>query len=111
MIKLLNLIPQNGCDFSETLSPVSCGGDIQDGVDEVIVKEELGSKVKLMGGINQIQALTSGTKENIYKDVERAFKGYGNNGGYIMMPSDHFFHTPKENLIYFSEAAKEIGKY
>jgi hypothetical protein len=28
MMKLLDLIPQNGCDFSETLSPTGCTGSI-----------------------------------------------------------------------------------
>ena len=111
MMQLLDLIPWNGCDFSETLSPVGCGGDIRDGVDEETVKDILGSRVKLMGGINQIQALTSGGREDIYREVERAFQGYGENGGYIMMTSDHFFHTSKENLIHYANAVKEICHY
>ncbi len=111
MMRILDLIPQNGCDFSETLSPIGCGGDIEDNIDEKRVKETLGKKVKLMGGINQIQALTSGSREDIYRDVERAFRGYGENGGYIMMPSDHFFHTPRKNLTHYAEAVREIGCY
>ena len=111
MMHLLELIPQNGCDFSETLSPVGCGGDIRDGIDETTVKEVLGSKVKLLGGFNQIQVLTHGNKEDIYKDVERAFKGYGKDGGYIMMASDHFFHASEENLIHYANAVKDIGHY
>jgi hypothetical protein len=81
MMKILDLIPQNGCNFSETLSPVGCGGDIKDNQDEPVLKKTLGGKVKLMGGINQIQVLTSGTREQIYKEVERCFKGYGQGGG------------------------------
>lgn len=111
MLKLLDLIPQNGCDFSETLSPVGCGGDIRDGIDEKTVKQILGSKVKLIGGINQIQALTYGSKNDIYEDVKRAFEGYGKNGGYIMMGSDHFFHAPKENLVHYANAVKDICRY
>lgn len=111
MMQLLDLIPRNGCHFSETLSPVGCGGDIRDGVDEETVKVLLGSNVKLMGGINQIQVLTSGGREDIYGEVERAFQGYGENGGYIMMTSDHFFHTSKENLVHYADAVKEICHY
>lgn len=111
MMNLLELIPLNGCDFSETLSPTGCGGDIRDGIDEMTVKEKLGSKVKLMGGINQIQVLTQGTREDVYRDVERAFRGYGKNGGYIMMTSDHFFHAPKKNLIHYADAVREICRY
>ena len=111
MKKLLELIPQNGCDFSETLSPVGCGGDIRDGIDEKTVKQILGGKVKLMGGLNQVQVLTYGSKDDIYKDVERAFDGYGKDGGYIMMASDHFFHAPKENLVHYANAVKDICSY
>jgi len=111
MMNLLELIPRTGYDFSETLSPVGCGGDIREGVDEVKVKEILGNRIKLMGGINQIQVLTQGSEEDVFRDVERAFKGYGKGGGYIMMASDHFSHAPKINLIHYANAVKEIGKY
>jgi uroporphyrinogen-III decarboxylase len=111
MMKLLDLIPRNGCDFSETLSPPGCGGDIHDHRDEAEVKRILGSKVKLMGGLNQSEILEKGSKEQIYAEVERCFKGYGANGGYIMMPSDHFFHAPKVNLEHYARAVQEICKY
>jgi hypothetical protein len=111
MMKLLDLIPRNGCDFSETLSPPGCGGDIHDHRDEAEVKRTLGAKVKLMGGLNQSEILEKGTREQIYAEVERCFKGYGANGGYIMMPSDHFFHAPKVNLEHYARAVQEICRY
>jgi uroporphyrinogen-III decarboxylase len=111
MMKLLDLIPRNGCDFSETLSPPGCGGDICDHRDEAEIKRTLGAKVKLMGGLNQSEILEKGTREQIYAEVERCFKGYGTGGGYIMMPSDHFFHAPKANLEHYAQAVEEIAKY
>lgn len=111
MMKLLDLIPENGCDFSETLSPTGCGGDIRDNADEARVKDTLGKKVKLMGGVNQSQTIESGTEDDICRDVERAFRGYGAGGGYIMMPSDHFFHASRENILCYARAAREIGVY
>ena len=114
MMKLLDLIPANGCDCSETLSPVGCGGDIRDGLDERTIVESLGSKVLLMGGLNQIQVLTDGTPEAIRAEVRRCFEGYGvdrrgKKSGYIMMCSDHFFHTPVENLLAYAQAVQELG--
>lgn len=111
MMQLLDLIPRNGCDFSETLSPVGCGGDIRDNQDEVKVKETLGSKVKLMGGVNQSELIEKGTREQIRADVERCFKTYGAGGGYIMMPSDHFFHAPKANIEHYAQAVKDLCRY
>lgn len=111
MMKLLDLIPRNGCDFSETLSPPGCGGDIRDHRDEAEVKRTLGSRVKLMGGLNQAEALERGTREEIDAEVERCFRGYGAGGGYIMMPSDHFFHAPKANLEHYARATRELCRY
>jgi len=111
MMKLLDLIPRNGCDFSETLSPPGCGGDIRDHRDEAEVKRVLGSKVKLMGGLNQSEILEKGTREQIYAEVERCFRYYGAGGGYIMMPSDHFFHAPKVNLEHYVHAVREFCRY
>ncbi|MCF7837908.1 MAG: uroporphyrinogen decarboxylase family protein [Candidatus Marinimicrobia bacterium] len=111
MMKLLELIPRNGCDFSETLSPPGCGGDIHDHCDEAEVKRVLGAKVKLMGGLNQSEILEQGTGEQIAAEVERCFRHYGVGGGYIMMPSDHFFHAPKENLAHYAAAVRERGRY
>ena len=111
MMRLLDIIPETGCDFSETLSPVGCGGDIRDGKDEGAVKRILGSRVKLMGGINQIQVLTQGGREEIFREVDRAFRGYGPGGGYIMMTSDHFFHAPVENIMTYAEAVRALCRY
>lgn len=111
MMKLLELIPRNGCDFSETLSPLGCGSDICDHQDEAGIKLTLGSKVKLMGGINQSEIIEHGTREQIRAEVERCFKNYGAGGGYIMMTSDHFFHAPKVNLEYYARAVEELCRY
>jgi uroporphyrinogen-III decarboxylase len=111
MMQLLDLIASNGCDFSETLSPPGCGGDIRDHQDEVTIKRTLGSKVKLMGGVNQSELIEKGTREQIRADVERCFTSYGAGGGYIMMPSDHFFHAPKANLLHYAQAAEDLCRY
>ncbi len=111
MMKLLDLIPRNGCDFSETLSPPGCGGDIRDNQDEVEVKRTLGSKVKLMGGVNQSELIEKGSCEQIRADVERCFTTYGANGNYIMMPSDHFFHAPMANITHYAKAVEDLCRY
>ena len=111
MMQLLDMIPQNGCDFSETLSPPGCGGDIVDHRDEIVVKNSLGAKVKLMGGFNQSEVLEYGNRDQIYTEVERCFSTYGVGGGYIMMPSDHFFLAPKANLEHYANAVREICLY
>jgi hypothetical protein len=111
MMRILDLIADNGCDFSETLSPVGCGGDIRDAQDEKTVKEKLGGRVGLMGAFNQMQILTDAGEPEIAAEVDRCFTGYGQGGGYIMMCSDHFFHAPRENLASYGRAAAERCRY
>jgi len=104
MTKILDLIVQNGCDASETLSPVGVGGDIT--MAEPII-EKFSGKIAMIGGLDQANILTTGSTDDVQKEVYRLFNDFGKNGGYIMSASDHFFHAPKSNLIAFADAAKQ----
>ena len=106
MMAILDHIPQNGCDASETLSPPGVGGDIQP-ADRVKVKQVLGSKVALIGGIDQGRILTEGTPAIIRQHVRECYETFGAGGGYICSASDHFFHTPVENLKALAQAGRE----
>lgn len=107
MMRILELIPENHCDASETLSPPGVGGDIATEVDRRKVKEVLGSKVALIGGLDQINILT-GTPEEIREEVHKLFRVFGEGGGYIISACDHFFDgVTKENLIAYARAARE----
>ena len=103
MMAILDLIVENGCDASETLSPPGVGGDA---VPEEI-KQRIGDKVCLIGGLDQINILTHGTPEQIRFETHRLFEAFGPGGGYILSASDHFFHAPVENLRAFAEAGRE----
>ena len=102
MMPLLDLIVENGCDASETLTPPGMGGD----ADPAEIKRRIGQRVALIGGVNQFQVLDCGTPEQIRAEVVRLFETFGAGGGYIMSPSDHFFETPPENLACYAEAAR-----
>lgn len=104
MTKILDLILQNGCTASETLSPPGVGGDI---TNPSTVIEKFTGKIAMIGGLDQINILTEGSPECIEAEVVRLFETFGKNGGYIMSASDHFFHAPKENLIAYAKAARK----
>ena len=106
MINLLDIIPENGCDASETLSPPSIGGNLQK-EQRRYVKETLGSKVSLIGGMDQFNLLTTGTREEIETEVQDLFETFGAGGGYMMSACDHFFDIPLENMRIYAEAAKK----
>jgi len=106
MMNILDLIVENEADASETLTPPGCGGNI---TAPETVREAYAGRVAMIGGMDQFNVLTSGTPEQIRAEVHRLFEGFGRDGGYIMSASDHFFHTPPENLRIYAEAAKECG--
>lgn len=106
MMKILDLIVQNHCDVSETLSPVAMGGDIRSGEDAEYVRKKLLPHVGMIGGMDQANILGSGNRSNIEKEVKRLFKVFGRDGGYICSASDNFFHVPYSDLVAFAEAGK-----
>lgn len=103
MMPLLEMIVENGCDASETLTPPGMGGDAV----PTEIKRRIGGAVALIGGVNQNEVLDRGTPEQIRREVFRLFAELGPGGGYILSPSDHFFETPPENLRVYAEAARE----
>jgi uroporphyrinogen decarboxylase len=103
MMAILDLIVENGCDASETLSPAGVGGDA---IPEEI-KRRIGDKVCLIGGLDQVNILSYGTPEQVRAEVYRLFNALGSRGGYILSASDHFFDAPVENLHAMAEAARE----
>ena len=104
MMNILDLIVENETDASETLAPPGVGGNI---TDPSKVRAVFGGRVAMIGGMDQFNILTAGTKEQIRNEVFRLFDGFGKNGGYICATSDHFFDTAIENLKAFAAAARE----
>ena len=104
MMALLDIILENETDASETLSPPGVGGDITPDLRSV-VKEKLGRKIPLIGGVDQLHLLEKGTPEQIAADVRHCFETFGAGGGYICSASDHFFDAPVENIRALAEAA------
>lgn len=108
MTKIADLIAQNHCDVSETLSPTAVGGDIADDGDGRRIYETLHPTKGLIGGMDQFHVLETGTKQEIENEVRRLFECFGRDGGYILSACDHFFEVPPQNLTYFAEAAKQF---
>ncbi|MFO7733141.1 MAG: uroporphyrinogen decarboxylase family protein [Candidatus Aminicenantes bacterium] len=97
------LIVGNGCDASETLAPPSIGGN----QEPWEFKEKIAGRLALVGGLDQFNVLTRGSREAIRAKVFELFEQVGGDGGYILSCCDHFFETPPENLRAYAEAARE----
>lgn len=96
-------IVENGCDASETLAPMSIGGN-QEPWD---FKAKVAGRVALIGGLDQFNVLSDGSPELIRAKVHELFEKVGCDGGYICSLADHFFETPPENLQAYADAARE----
>ncbi len=96
-------IVDNHTDVSETLAPPTIGGN----QEPWEFKEKIGNRIACIGGLDQFNVLSVGSKKNIRDKVIELFNKVGYEGGYVCSASDHFFETPVENLITFADAAKE----
>jgi len=98
-----DLIVANGCDASETLAPVSVGGN----QEPWEFAEKIAGRIALIGGVDQFNVVTSGSKELIFETVHKLFETVGADGGYICSMSDHFFETTVEKIEWYARAARE----
>jgi len=97
------LIVRNGADVSETLAPPSIGGNQEPWQFAAKVQ----GRLAMIGGVDQFNTLTRGSKDEIRRAVVKLFETVGRDGGYICSASDHFFETPIENLAAMADAARE----
>ncbi|MBN1445285.1 MAG: hypothetical protein JW957_04165, partial [Candidatus Omnitrophica bacterium] len=97
------LIVANGADVSETLAPVSIGGN-QEPWD---FKEKIGRRLALIGGMDQFNVLGEGTAEEIRSMVFNLFQKVGHQGGYILSCTDHFFDVAPDKIKIYADAARE----
>ena len=96
-------IVANGTDISETLAPVSIGGN----QEPWEFKEKIAGRLALIGGLDQFSVLTTGDEAAIREAVKTLFTRVGGDGGYVLSCADHFFDTPRRNLEIYVDAARE----
>jgi uroporphyrinogen decarboxylase len=97
------MIVANGCDASETLAPVSIGGN----QEPWEFRKKVGNRVALIGGMDQFNVVTEADEQQIRAKVLELFEKVGHAGGYVCSMTDHFFDTPPEKLRFFADAARQ----
>jgi len=102
MMPILEDILSMNPDAMETLTPPGMGGDVI--LSEV--KRRIGDKVCLIGGFDQGYGFMCDPEET-RKMVRKNFEDAGENGGYILCPSDHFFDAKLECIAAFADEAKK----
>ena len=103
MMPILDLLVEIGSTALETLTPPTMGGD----VDLAELKKRVGDKVALIGGFDQNGGFQNCTPEQTRKLVRHCFETAGENGGYILNPSDHFFDADLNNLSAYADEARK----
>lgn len=103
MMPILEDIAAMKPDAMETFTPPSMGAD----VDLKEAKRRIGDKVCMIGGFDQGHFLIGSSPEKLRAEVRRCFEAAGENGGYILCPSDHFFDADIELIKAFVDEAKK----
>jgi uroporphyrinogen decarboxylase len=103
VMPMLDLAAETGADGLETMTPPSMGGDC----DLKEASRRVGDRLFFIGGFDQNAGFEHGTKEIVRQLVFACFEATIDHAGYILCPSDHFFHGAPENIKAFAEAAKE----
>jgi len=102
VMKMLELVAQNGADGLETMTPPTMGGDC----DLAEANRRVGHKLFFVGGFDQNAGFERGTPESVRAQV-LALHAARPQGGYICCPSDHFFFGDPRNIQAFVDAARE----
>ncbi len=102
MMPILERIAAMQPDAMETFTPPAMGGD----TNLAEAKRRIGEKVCMIGGFDQFHFLEGCQPEATRAEVRRCFEAAGANGGYILCPSDHFFHADLELIAAFADEAR-----
>jgi len=102
--KLLPDMVEAGLNGIQALEPAA-------GVDLAHIKDTLGDKVALLGGMDSSRILSFGTPKDVEEDVKKCIKVAGKGGGYFPGPSHNILNVPWENVIALRDAMLKYRKY
>ncbi len=103
MMKMADYVVQSGSDGLETMTPPSMGADC----NLAEASKKWGDKLFFVGGFDQNEGFENGTIEDTRRLVRECFEATKEHGGYILSPSDHFFHGEPEKIQAFVDEAKK----
>jgi hypothetical protein len=103
MMPILENIAAMSPDAMETFTPPDMSGD----VDLAEAKARLGDKVCMIGGFDQFHYLIGCTEQETRAAVRRCFEAVGEQGGYILSPSDHFFDADPKLIRAYADEARQ----
>lgn len=107
IMPILEDVVEMGLDVLAGVDPVQGGADLE------VVKEKLGGKVCIMGGMNAAITLGPGSsRREIRRAVREAIETLAPGGGFILYPVDQIFQdTPWQNVLTLIESWREMADY
>ncbi len=103
LMRQLDLVAETGADGLETMTPPAMGGDC----DLAEASRRVGDRLFFIGGFDQNAGFERGTPEAARRLVFECFEATRDYAGFIIAPSDHFFHGDPACLQAFADAARE----
>ena len=85
---------------------------VYSGMNLASVKERIGHKVTIVGNVDATGILCGTDKALIDEAIRNVVTTAGQDGG-LIIATDHSFHEgmPQENVLYFLEKARELGRF
>jgi len=94
-----------GVDILNPLQPLASG------MGSARLKEDFGSKLCFLGGVD-IQHALYGTTEDVWNEVRRRITDFAPGGGYIVATSaDIADDIPFENVLAYFDAVRQLSPY
>ena len=109
--EVLNLVESYkklGVRIVEPFSPPPLG----DAADLAAVKAQVNGAYIMLSGIDQVNVIQKGAKDDVKRATEKAMRAGKPGGGFIMQPVDFLeYGTPVENIKAYVDTALETGVY
>lgn len=103
MMPILEGIADMNPDAMETFTPPAMGGDAV----LALAKARIGERVCMIGGFDQFHYLVGCSPDETRQAVQDCFQAAGQNGSYILSPSDHFFEADLNLIHAFADEARQ----
>jgi len=107
MMPLLERLAAMKPDAMETFTPAAMGGDTR----LAEARRRIPRDICMIGGFDQYHHFVGCTPDRTRREVRRCFEEAGQDGGYILCPSDQFFEADPMLLEAFSDEARKCRYY
>ncbi len=85
---------------------------VRSGMNLASIKQRIGDRVTLVGNVDATGIMCQPDKQLIEQAIQNVIDTAGADGG-LILATDHSFHEgiPTENVMYFLEKARELGRF